>query len=272
MPGFTTLAQYILAAASATAASATTASADRSALFHLFFAVFEIARATVSLVVKFYKANERALTPGIVARLHYCAVRLKAVWHTLQHAPQRFLSPAQLRALTRARAVLAHVTRQPVDFTPLAPLLAPLANRAPALPRANSTRSTPDPNLYRPVDPGQGPLSLPSHSSSPRSPISAPRSTPLSASSSANPLLLRAPGCALASVLLHLAAIYRVPASPPLAPQSTSSAPAPSPSAQPTEPSIPHTSNPSDRSQPSTSNAIDPPQSISPPSAFHAPP
>ena len=202
MPAFNTLSQYIQAAASG----------NRDSLFHLFMAVFALVRATMSLLIRHYQAHPRALTPNILARIQFCAVRLKAIYYTLHHAPERFLSPAQLRALTRARAVLAHICHQPVDFTPLAPLLAPLAGCPPSLPRSVKPISTPHPT----------PESAVSTPASPGASLDTPRSA-LRTSSEANPLLLRSPGCALASVLLQLAAIYRVPASPALAPPSNPS-------------------------------------------------
>lgn len=222
MPVFPGLQDYIQAAACG----------SRASLYHLVCAIFTLTRTLVLGLADHFKAHPRALTPAIIARFKYCAARLHAILYTLQHAPERFLAPAQLRALTRARAILAHVTRQPVDFSPLAPVVAPAAACAPALPRS----SAPAPPS-RPVPvavASSGAAVIPSTEAQPSSaPAASPSAlrTPSSALPAANPLLLRSPGCALATVLLHIAAIYRVPASPALSPlpqASPSDSPAPS--------------------------------------------
>lgn len=231
LPAFNTLAQFIQAASSG----------GRDPLLHLFMTVFNIAKAAIALIARHYQEHPRAITPAILARITYCASRLKAILYTLQHAPDRFLSPSQLRALTRARAVLAHILHQPVDFTPLAPLLSPLANRPPRPPRASSPESL----------------------ATPRSALRA---------SSADPLLLRAPGSALAGVMLQLAAIYRVPASPALTPQpetsvsTPSGAPAVEPPSTASDPlSTPHGPQESGSTEPGTAD-------LTPPASSHAPP
>ena len=233
MPVFTYLHDYINAAATG----------GRSSLYHLFMAVFAITRAAVAVLSGHYQAHPRALTPSILARLKYCAERLKAIYYTLQHAPGRFLTPAQLRALTRARAVLSHILKIPIDFTPLAPLLATPA-ACPPPPRAKESSAS----------------STQNHSA----PSAAPASSP-----AADPLLLRSPGCALASVLLQLAAIYRVPASPALAPPPL----APPPGAAVSTPSAPPPAREPALISDSVSNPPAPPDSPHDPQApFRSPP
>lgn len=256
MPSFSTLAQFIQAAASG----------SRDSRVHLFAAVFNIVRATMTLLVGHYKAHPRALTPVIAARLSYCASRLKAIFYTLRQAPERFLTPAQLRALTRARAVLAHVLHQPIDFSPLASLLAPLAACPPSLPRA-SAGTPPDSarSAARRASPAVGgPSPAISDAASDAS------SSALRSASPADPLLLRNPGCALAGVLLQLAAIYRVPPSPPLAPAAAPASPIPAASPQSGGQPITPDSHSGEQAQPAFEASI--PNSNDPQSPLHPPP
>ena len=211
MPVFKFLAQYIQAAASG----------DRTTLFHLFVAVFVMARAAVRCLAEHYNAHPRQRTLDTYARLKYCFARIPAILYTIQHAPERFLTPAQLRALTRARTVLAHICNQPVDFSPLTPYLTSPEN-CPPPPRSvvasASCRHEPCHNT-----PHTAPAASSADASSPE-----PSSSPHSAlrTSSADPLLLSNPGRVLVSVLLQLAAIYGVSASPVAVPR-----PEPTPSA-----------------------------------------
>ena len=206
MPVFKYLAQYIQAAASG----------DRATLFHLFVAVFVMARAAVLCLAEHYNAHPRQRTLDTYARLKYCFARIPAILYTLQHAPERFLTPAQLRALTRARAVLAHICNQPVDFAPLTPYLTSPENCPPP------PCSVVGPSLGAPL---RTPRSALLSSEAPRSALR---------TSSANPLLLRSPGRALVSVLLQLAAIYGL---------STTPAPAPRPASSSVPSAAPHSMN-----------------------------
>ena len=213
MPVFKYLAQYIQAAASG----------DRATLFHLFVAVFVMARAAVRCLAEHYNAHPRQRTLDTYARLKYCFARIPAILYTLQHAPERFLTPAQLRALTRARAVLAHICNQPVDFSPLTPYLTSPEN-CPPPPRAQSSAGI----LPVSSSPSACPSALPVSPDS-----SLPTSHSALRASSADPLLLRNPGCALVSVLLQLAAIYGVANSPVPAPRPSTPSPSCAPSSAP---------------------------------------
>ena len=292
-PGFSTLQQYIQAAAtsvntpstssaspapsvpSSASAHSTTASpySNLSALFHLAVTIFTAARAATRCLVDHYNARPHALTPDLHARLTYCTNRLQAIFHTLCHAPTRFLSAGQFRALYRAQAVLAHIWRQPVDFGPLIPwLTAPENCPAPArckssaviLPASSSlSLSTPRSALHS----SDAPRSALPSSDAPRSALhssDAPRSA-LRASS--DPLLLQNPGRVLTSVLNHLAAIYGVafkPVAVPRAQRDSSPAavqatamPANPPTCGPTSPSVIPPS---------------PPAALRNPHSLHAPP
>ena len=267
-PGFSTLQQYIHAAATSFRApsapsvsgSAVAAFSDLSALYHLVVAIFTAARAAVRCLAEHYQARPHALTPDLRARLQYCALRLKAIFYTLGHAPHRFLSASQFRALYRAQAVLAHIWNQPVTFDPLIPwLTAPENCPAPA-------RGCP------PIQPASSSPDLCTSRSALRA--------------SSDPLLLNSPGRALASVLRHLAAIYGVDPNPVAVP-SQSAAPnsdnsqslsphsalhAPRfPHAVPSQSAAPN----SDNSQSSSTQSVSPQSSsthsLSPHSALHAP-
>ena len=239
-PVFTTLQNAILAAASG----------DRTSIFHLVVAVFTSARATVRCLAEHYKTHHHLLTTDILARLKYCAARLEAIFYTIRHAPERFFSAAQLRALTRARAVLAHIWNQPVDFDPLISWLTSPANCPP---------------------PPHSAASAPISASSPASPddsLRAPRST--LHTSSADPRLLLNPGRALASVLLQLAAIYGLSASPRL-PLSASSSAAPSAPSAPSVTPHPEIQPIASNSTPNPPASTSPANSISPRSELRAP-
>ena len=208
MPVFKFLAQYIQAAASG----------ERATIFHLFVAVFVMARAAVRCLAEHYNTNPRQRTLDTYARLKYCFARIPAILYTLQHAPERFLTPAQLRALTRARAVLAHILNQPVDFSPLTPYLTSPEN-CPSPPRS----------VVAPASCRHEPCPTPP--AAPHTSPDASLDTPHSAcrtSAAADPLLLTSPGRALASVLLQLAAIYGISATPAPAPRPATSSSAPS--------------------------------------------
>ena len=193
MPVFNTLAQYILAAASG----------NRDSLIHLVLAIASSARTAIACIGKYYQAHPRALTPVTLARIQYIAARLKAIFYTLRHAPERFLTPAQLRALIRTQAVLSRIWHQPVDFTPLVPIL-------------TSPDACPPPPRSVVVAPASC-RHEPGHT--PRSALRTSSSSP------ANPLLLRNPGCALASVFLQIAAIYGLSTTPAPRPATSSSVP-----------------------------------------------
>lgn len=184
-PSFSTLQQYIQAA------SVSTASSDRSSLYHLVVAIFTAARAAVRCLSEHYQARPHALTPDLRARLQYCATRLKAIFYTLCHAPNRFLTAGQFRALYRTQVILAHLWRQPVDLGPLVPWLTAPEN-CPPPPRSAACP----------------PLALPEVS--PRTPHAARRAS----SSPADPRLLLNPARALAAVFTQLAAIYGVASKP----------------------------------------------------------
>ena len=239
MPVSNSLSTYIQAAASGA----------HSSIFQLFIAVFVMARAAVRCLTEHYNNHPRQRTLATYARLKYCLSRIPAILYTLQHAPERFLSPAQLRALTRARAVLAHILRQPVDFSPLTPYLTSPENCPPP------PRSAADPSLGAPLHTPRSAL----HSSE------APRSA--LRTSAADPLLLRNPGCALASVLLQLAAIYGLSTAPAPAPRPSTSASPSIPSVTPAPEDQPivsySTSNP-----PASNHSAD---SLSPHSALRTP-
>lgn len=242
MPVFKALSQYIEAAASG----------SRDSLFHLVVAIFTAARAALACLTRHYQSHPRLLTLDKLARIKYCAARLHAILHTLQHAPERFLAPAQLRALTRAQTILAHLWRQPVDFTPLVPFLTS-PEACPPPPRSPHSAF---PSSDTPASSESEP------SSAPATPLSESPHLRVSASSSptSDPLLLRSPGCALTSVLLHIAALYGLsssPRSPLRAPHASSPAPSATPysadqSVMPHSPStpaspnssIPHSKNP----------------------------
>ena len=240
------------------------ASGDRSSVFHLFAAVFASAQAAVKCLVDHYNANPRGRTFATFARLKYCLARIPAILYTLKHAPERFLRPAQLRALTRARAILAHIWRQPVDFTPLTPYLTSPENCPPP------PRSVVAPASCR-HEPGHTPHSAlhPAPDASLATPHSALRT-----SASADPLLLRSPGCALASVLLQLAAIYGIantpaPAPRPAAAAAVQSAPSASPQVRAQSP----LANPSFNTPIAQSGSNNPQSAIgTPQSLIHSPP
>ena len=234
MPVFKFLAQYIQAAASG----------DRATIFHLFLAVFVMARAAVRCLSEHYNSHPRQRTFDTYARLKYCAERIKAIFYTIRNAPERFLTPAQLRALTRARAVLAHILNQPVDFSPLTPYLTSPENCPPP------PRSAACPSLGAPLRTPRSAL----HSS--EAPHSALRT------SSADPLLLRSPGRALVSVLLQLAAIYGLSTTPAPSPRPAATAPA----------AVLEPENQSIVSNSTLNPLANPPaDSLSPRSAFHTP-
>ena len=241
MPVFKYLAQYIQAAASG----------DRATIFHLFVAVFVMARGAVRCLAEHYNAHPHQRTLDTYARLKYCFARIPAILYTLQHAPERFLTPAQLRALTRARAVLAHILNQPVDFSPLTPYLTSPEN-CPPPPR--SAASAPLRAACSTLHSSEVTNSLPSESD-------ASLATPRSALriSAADPLLLHNPGRVLLSVLLQLAAIYGI--SPAALP-----APRPDPAAAPSV-----TPDPEDQTITSNSTSIPLSDFLSPHSALHAP-
>ena len=203
-PGFSTLQQYIQAAAASVASPSVNAHPDSSdssasstfsslsALYHLAVGIFTAARAATRCLTEHYQAHPHALTPDLRARLLYCAERLKAIFHTLCLAPARFFSAGQFRALYRAQAVLAHLWRQPVDFGPLIPwLTAPENCPAPA---------KGDPAIL----PASSSLSL----STPRSELHSLDAQRSTLRPSSDPLLLQNPGRTLTSVLLQLSAIY----------------------------------------------------------------
>ena len=248
MPVFSTLSQYIQAAASG----------SRDSLFHLFLAIFAFARGAVRQLAQHYDAHPRGRTLDTYTRLKYCLDRLQAIFYTLRHAPERFLTPGQLRALTRCRAVLSSLLREPVDFSPLWPYLSSPEN-CPPPPARSSSGAGSLPASEAPL-PAQGSGlrtsdltgSVPAESgASLRTPHSALRTSDLTGSvpaesgpslrtprsalrtSPSDPLLLRSPGCALASVLLQLAALYGISSNP--APTSRPGAPSPTstPSASP---------------------------------------
>ena len=206
---FKFLRDYILAAASG----------DRNSVFHLVAAVFASARAAVRCLAEHYNTHPRQRTLDTYARLKYCLTRIPAIFYTLQHAPERFLTAAQLRALTHARAVLAHIWRQPVDFAPLTPWLTAPENCPPP------PRSAASPALGAPLRTPRSAL----HSSA------APRSALHTAP--ADPLLIHNPGRALAAVLLQLAAIYGVAPAPVAVPRPAATVPSENPA--PSEPPIP---------------------------------
>ena len=222
------------------------ASGDRSSIFYLFAVVFASARAAVRCLADHYNANPRQRTFETYARLKYCLTRIPAIFYTLQHAPDRFLTPGQLRAITRARAVLAHIWRQPVDFAPLTPYLTSPENCPPP------PRSVVGPSLGAPL---RTPRSALLSSEAPHSALH---------TSSPDPLLLRNPGCALASVLLQLTAIYGLASTPVPAPRPASAAPAPDVALHAT---------PTEKAQGVFETATPHPQSAipNPQSAFHNP-
>ena len=185
MPIFSAFSSYIQAAASG----------SRDSLFHLFVVVCISARATVRCLILHYQSHPHALKPGTLARIQYCAARLKAIFYTIHHAPERFLAPAQLRALTRARAVLAHILQQPVDFSPLAPLLAspgacPPPPRSVGVPASCRHEPCYTPSSALRNSEVASPLPAVTDASL-HTPHSALRTSP------SDPLLLRSPGCAL---------------------------------------------------------------------------
>ena len=231
MSVFQFLSQYIQAAASG----------SRDSLFHLFVAVFTSARATVECLAQHYQAHPRALTLDKLARLNYCAARLKAILYTLSHAPARFLKPAQLRALTRARVILAHIWRQSVDFSPLTPFLTSPENCPPP------PRSVVAPASCR-------------HESC--------HTGAAQRTSTVDPLLLSSPGRALASVLLQLAAIYGLSASPRRLPSVPSSSVPTDPEDHPNDsystPSPPASNPPADSLSPSLRVSASSPLRVSP--------
>ena len=263
-PGFTRLQDYIQAAASG----------NRDSLYHLVCAIFALVRAAIVTLVNHYKAHPRAATSTIVARLGYCARRLHPILYTLRHAPERFFTPAQLRALTRARAVLAHMTGQPVDFSPLAPVLAPATASAPSLPRPGIADGS---SATAAANPGVTSSSMPAafSESSLRAPHSALDSSDAPRSAlrpSPDPLLLPNPGCALATVLLHIAAIYRVPASPAFVTQPQASLSAAPVAPAPTSGDQPRSAIESPQSPFADPDAPSPCAFHNPPSSCHPPP
>ena len=256
MPVFKFLAQYIQAAASG----------ERATIFHLFVAVFVMARAAVRCLAEHYNANPRQRTLAAYARLKYCFARIPAILYTLQHAPERFLTPAQLRALTRARAVLSHILNQPVDFSPLTPYLSSPEN-CPPPPRsaASAPLHTPRSALRTSPDDCPPPASPDAALASPRSAL---RTSP------ADPLLLRNPGRALVSVLLQLAAIYGISSTPVPAPRPATASAAPSATDPVDVSSIVSnsTSNPHVSHQDIPHSAFHIPHSENPQSSPHSPP
>ena len=219
----TTLRDYILAAAAG----------ERSALLRLFAAVFASARAAVLCLAGHYNAHPRSRTFATYARLKYCFSLIPAILYTLKNAPERFLTPGQLRALIRCQTILAHIWRQPVDFSPLWPYLSSPEN-CPPPPRSAATSpspASPDVSLRTPRS------AL--HSS--EAPSSELRTSP-------DPRLLRSPGCALASVLLQLAAIYGIATAAVPSPRPGAPSPVPSAPSQTAEPSIAATPPPASSS------------------------